>query len=276
VETAIVRLADLQPDDPRPLLDEERSDLLVLLRSMSDSDWVAPTEAGHWRVKDVALHLLDDDLGWLARGRDGDLSGLLPVGDDHGAFVRSLDDKNERWVAGAAGLSRSLVADLLEWSGAQVATWHATLDLAAPSRVMWASDGEVPLWFDLCRDLTERWVHQRQIRDAVGQPGLHDRFLGPVLRTFVWAVPHQFRAEAPVGTIVAVDLGVGGSWVLERGVTGWELREAVEPEPAALLAMSSEAAWRQLTGLPAPEGEVTIHGDERLGAGLLDVRGIIV
>jgi excinuclease ABC subunit A len=25
-----------------------------------------PTEAGHWTVKDVALHLLDDELGWLS------------------------------------------------------------------------------------------------------------------------------------------------------------------------------------------------------------------
>ena len=45
----------------------ERDDFLLLLEELSDSDWLAPTEAGHWRVKEVALHLLDDEFGWLSR-----------------------------------------------------------------------------------------------------------------------------------------------------------------------------------------------------------------
>lgn len=62
-ETGGVELADLPVHDPRESISSERNDLLVLLEDLSDSDWLAPTEAGHWRVKDVALHLLDDDLG---------------------------------------------------------------------------------------------------------------------------------------------------------------------------------------------------------------------
>ena len=33
----------------------------------------------------------------------------------------------------------------------------------------WAGDGPVPLWFDIAQDLTERWVHQMQMREAVGR-----------------------------------------------------------------------------------------------------------
>lgn len=37
----------------------------------------SPNSAQAAGVKEVALHLLDDDLGWLSRGRDGDMTGLL-------------------------------------------------------------------------------------------------------------------------------------------------------------------------------------------------------
>src|SRR5918992_929413 len=176
-----MRLQDAPVEDVRDLMVDERADLLDLIDDLSDDGWLAPTEAGHWRVKDVALHLLDDDLGWLSRDRDGDRSGVLPVESDYRAFVAALDRKNEGWAAG----------------------------------------DEVPRWFDLARDLTERWVHQQHIRDAVGRPGDHARFLPQVLRTFVWAFPYQYAARAPAGTVVHLDLGDGGPWTLTAAHDGW-------------------------------------------------------
>ena len=271
-----MRLGDLLLSDARPMLIDERADLLALFADLSDEQWVAATEAGHWRVKDVALHLLDDDLGWLSRGRDLDLAGLLPTDVDYRDFVRSLDAKNERWVVGAEGLSRRLVTGLLCWSGSQVDDFYASLDLKGASTVIWAADGGVPRWFDLQRDLTERWIHQQQIRDAVDQPGRHDRFLPSVLKTFVWAFPHQYRVEAEEGTTVRVNLGVGGKWTLTRRRQGWELDPGVPEEAAAAIEMSDEAGWRQLTGLGVPRGGVVTTGRPDLVDGLLQVRGIIV
>ena len=49
--------------DVRPMLTGERETLLSLLRSLSSAEWRAETAARGWTVKDVALHLLDDDLG---------------------------------------------------------------------------------------------------------------------------------------------------------------------------------------------------------------------
>ena len=63
-----MELADVPVRDVRPLLTEERADFLALLASLDDADWVMPTEAGRWTVKDVVLHLLDDELGWLSPG----------------------------------------------------------------------------------------------------------------------------------------------------------------------------------------------------------------
>ena len=244
-------------------------------RILSDDEWLAPTEAGHWRVKDVALHLLDDDLGWLSRGRDGDMSGLLPTEGDYRQFVGSLDAKNERWIVGAGGLSRRVVIDLLRWSGHAVDEFHASVDLDEASAVIWASNDSVPRWFDLCRDLTERWVHQQHIRDAVGQPGTHQRLLPDVLSTFVWAFPHQFDAEAPDGTVVQVGFDVAGTWHLIRSGHRWTLEPGTAPAPAARLDIPAAVAWRQLTGLAVPEDAMHVEGPDHLVEPLLRVRGII-
>lgn len=276
-----MQLWDVPPADVRAPMVEEREDLLALLAELTEAEWVAPTEAGAWRVKDVALHVLDGDLGLLSRDRDGDPAGLLPVPDPddpdgYRDFVAALDAKNERWVAAADGLSRPVVADLLRWSGTAVERWLESVDLREPSRVMWAAAAAVPRWFDLARAFTERWVHQQHIRDAVDRQGDHARFLPPVLRTFVWGFPHQYAADAAEDTIVAVDLDVGGAWTLTRTGGGWTLGKGDAGSPAARLGMRGGVAWRQLTGLPVPASEIHLEGDPALTGPLLDVQGIIV
>jgi uncharacterized protein (TIGR03083 family) len=271
-----MRLTEVPARDTRPLVAEIHADLVTLLASLPDAEWAAPTEAGHWSVQDVALHLLDGDLGQLSRGRDGHLAGLLDTGGDYREFVAALDAKNQQWVEVARGLSPRVVTGLLRWSGAQVGSYYNTVDLHGTAIVSWAGDGPVPRWLDLAREMTERWVHQQHIRDAVGQPGTHDRFLPAVLDAFAWAFPHQYRPEAPPGTAVQVDFGDGGRWLLTREAGGWALGEGITARPAAALRMPPHLAWRQLTGLPVPAGEYVTEGDERLAAPLLAVRGIIV
>ncbi|HET7247922.1 MAG TPA: hypothetical protein VFJ07_24150 [Streptosporangiaceae bacterium] len=108
----------------------------------------------------------------------------------------ALDAKNQRWVEAAHVLSPRVVTGLLHWSGEQAGQYYATVDL------------------------TERWVHQQHIRDAVGQPGDHGRFLPAVLATFAWAFPHQYRPAAAAGTAVQLDFGSGGRRAPGRTAAG--------------------------------------------------------
>lgn len=271
-----MRVTDVPPRDTRPLIAEIHGDLLRLLASLRGTEWPAPTEAGRWTVKDVALHLLDGDLAQLSIGRDEDLSGLIDERGGYRQFVAALDAKNQRWVEAAGRLSPRVVTGLLRWSGEQVGQYYATADLAGPAHVSWASDAPVPMWLHLAREMTERWVHQQHIRDAVGQPGDHARFLPAVLATFAWAFPHQYRPAAAPGITVQVDFGGGGRWRLTRAREGWVLGEGTAESPAAALRMPPHLAWRQLTGLPVPADGYRMEGDERLAAPLLSVRGIIV
>jgi hypothetical protein len=97
-----------------------------------------------------------------------------------------------------------------------------------------------------------------------------------VLRTFIWGFPHQYRAPAPDGSVIALEIAGVGSWSLTRTATGWSLDEEHAAEPAAGLRMSGEAAWRLLTGARYDAGQVQLTGDPALAGSLLRVRGIIV
>lgn len=273
---SVVNLWETKPEDVRALLSDERGALLRFLRTLGPSEWLAATAVPGWTVKDLALHVLDDDLGWLSRGRDGDSSGRLTV-DDHAAFVDALAAKNQRWVDGAAGLSLPVVCGLLEWAGREMDGYYATMDLASEGRVAWASDGPVPVWFDVAQDLTERWVHQMQMREAVGRvEDYRDAYLPTVLRTFVWALPHQYDANVARKTTGEVDLSSGGSWHLTGAEGGpWELSPGPAADHDARVWFSDDAGWRWLTGARVPEDGTTSQGDVALVEPLLRVRGIL-
>lgn len=271
-----MRIAEAAVVDVRGPVTAQRLRLLSLLDSLDDAQWAAPTAAPLWRVKDIALHLVDVDLGWLARCRDHDESGLVAMPPSHAEFVAALAERHQRWIDGARTLSPRLITGLLGWAGEQFDEHLATLGLTEPSSVYWA--GEAPLWFDLAREFTERWVHYRQIRDATrpGGDGGPDEYLPLVLRTFIWGFPHQYREAAPDGTTIGLHVPGIGDWTLTRTGAGWSLDEGQPTYPAATLRIGGEAAWRLLTGARYDTTEVQLAGDRALAEPLLRVRGIIV
>ena len=74
--------------DVRGAVTGQRDRLLSLLTSLTEAQWGAATAAPEWSVKDIALHLLDVDLSWLARDRDGDRTGMIPVPPGHRGLRR--------------------------------------------------------------------------------------------------------------------------------------------------------------------------------------------
>ena len=266
------------------LFPPERASLVGLLESLSVEQWQAETVCPGWSVKDVALHLLGDDLGLLSRRRDGFAPPEAP-GEPGGwqEQMASLDRLNQTWVEAARRISPPLLRELLVFTGE--ATWRylASLDpFALEGRVSWVGPEPVPNWLDVAREYTERWTHQQQIRDAVGVPGLKEpAFLGPVLATFVHALPRAFTGvQAPEGTAVEVVVGgeAGGCWVLTRTRDAWRLAVGTAAEPLARVALDAETAWRLWTkgiGQDAARAAVSIAGDRALGRRVLDAVAII-
>ena len=102
-----MRIEELPPVDVRGPLVVQRGRLVGFLESLSDDQWSAQTAAPGWSVKDVSLHLLGADLGWLARGRDADHSGIIGVPADHEEFVAALGAHHQSWIDGTSILNPS-------------------------------------------------------------------------------------------------------------------------------------------------------------------------
>jgi len=73
-----MNISELPVVDVRRPMTTQRGRLLSLLASLNDEQWAAPTAAPAWSVKDIALHLVDVDLSWVARDRDHDRAGRPP------------------------------------------------------------------------------------------------------------------------------------------------------------------------------------------------------
>ena len=268
-----IMVIDLFPE----ILDE----LLSLLSGLSAEEWAKPTACPSWSVKDVALHLLGDDIGILSRQRDGFSSDLPVQGWEE--LVALINTGNETWVQTTRGISSRLLCELLGFTGPQVHEYLSSVDpnsIGGP--VSWAGPDPAPVWLDLAREYTERWHHQQHIRDAVDRPGLKQpRFFAPVLDTFVRALPHTYRRVAAVdGTLVTLTIvgDSGNQWSLRREGERWNLYQPVSRRPDVEVVMGEEIAWRAFTrGLSRNkmESQVKILGDQSLGAKILDTVSII-
>lgn len=118
-------MKQLQPIIIVDLFAEILEELINLLSSLSTEDWDKPTACASWSVKDVALHLLGDDIGMLSRKRDGHSSAASIESWDE--LVALINDWNEMWVQAGRRMSSRLLIDLLRFTGAQVCEYFRSL-----------------------------------------------------------------------------------------------------------------------------------------------------
>ena len=273
--------------DPPPviaagLFPHERQRLLSLVDTLSPVQFDRETSCPGWSVKDILAHLAGDDLGAISSGRDLFAGAWYDPTDWHD-LVAYINHRNETWVAAMRPLSPGVIRDLLADSGPRVHKLFASYDPLQPGpNVAWAGDGDMPMWLHVAREYTERWLHQSQVREAVGAEPLYERnVFHPVLATFVYALPVAYRRTlAPVGTHVriAIEGDAGGLWSLVRGNGVWELKDEVDTPAAATVRIYQDLAWRLWTkgsDLEVERRRIRVNGDSGLAEPALHAVAII-
>jgi uncharacterized protein (TIGR03083 family) len=263
------------------LFPEMRTELLRVLHSLTDEQWQAPTACAGWSVKDVALHIFSDEVGYLSRYRDND--GITFVVDSWAELVEKINHQNETWVQATRRMSRNLLLSLLEFTGEQLAEFLATIDVhQSTSPVSWAGNQNAPMWLQLAREFTEFWMHHQHICEAAHITSLKSRrYFHPVLSAFVFALPHTLRdTDASVDTTVKfmVTGEAADSWYVIRDGDGWHLYANTDIEPITTVTMPEDTAWRLFTkGIDSTIAakQTTITGNQNLGEILLNTIAII-
>ena len=263
----------------RGWLRRERAELVGLLRDLGEADWARPTECPAWTVKQVALHLLGDDLSLLSRQRDAGPQGLILYAEDHPGddFRQLLDGFNEQWVTASTFISTDLVTTLLELTGEWTATFYETVDLASLGEPVgfFGSTESSPYWQIAGREFVERWVHQHQIRRAVAAPDLGDDALAAVGTVFVTSIAMRLEdLGVQDGARIGITIADVASWTLtwRASTTSWELTPRATGGAEATVEFAAPTAVRLFSRGPvAPEiaDVITTSGDGDLGASAL-------
>jgi uncharacterized protein (TIGR03083 family) len=260
--------------DATGLLRDERADLLQLLTELSPEEWALPTECPAWTVKGIALHLLGDDLSLLSRQRDKEEPGVVveTTGPEWDGLMASLDRFNERWVEVASFFSPGLLLELLRMSGDWTYRWYTSVDPnELGETIHWMSPTEAqPYWLLAAREYLERWIHNLQIRRAVGRSGLtEERFVAPALATTFRGFPRGW-AGVPAeedATVAFTITDASAAWTLQRRDGGWVLHEGAPAQPNALLGFTLESAAHLFSrGLPHTDIQrrIRVEGDTDL------------
>jgi uncharacterized protein (TIGR03083 family) len=250
-------------------------ELMRLLRGLKADEWDARA-VGTWTVKDVAAHLLDTSLRRLSAHRDR----YSPPFSAAAGLATIINEMNGQWVSAARRISPPILIEMLDQYGTQMAKHMTTLDPMANAEwaVSWAGDDSSPNWFDTARELTERWHHQQQIRDAVQRPPLYElRYFKPVIDTFMRGLPHAYRnLSARDGTTIALEVRDVTRCSLTRRGNAWSL-DGNAPATTSI-GMTGDTAWRLFTkGLARDEARrrSEIEGDAALAVPLFSMLAIV-
>ena len=246
-----------------------------LLEALGDDEWLLPSPLPGWSVQDNVAHIVGTEA--MLAGEKGpsieiDRGVNEHVRNDIGAF-------NEQWVESMRAAPPSeVLSRFRELTGSRLAS------LEAMSDDEWNAESFTPAGKDtygrfMQIRVFDCWLHEQDIRDAVGKPG-HETGLAVEVVLDEMATALGFvvgkKAGAAPGQSVTFALTDGGVVVRELHVEVGE-RAAVVPAlsgPATVvLTMPVGVMTRRSAGRVGPDGlldQVVIHGDLALASKILE------
>ncbi len=250
------------------------ADVLDLLASLTDEDWAAPTDLPGWDVKAVAAHLahLESELA----GMPQEQVEVTP-----GAHVRNVmaqytevgPTARRDWPPGR------IIEELREAVRIRSEAMERDApDLTAPAPSFAALAGWS--WETLLSNRPlDIWMHEQDIREAVGRPGgLDSRAAVHVATVFARSLPMVVgkRAGAEPGQSVVVHLTQAPAEApqtvaVQVGDDGRARPTAPPQEPSATMRLGFADWLRLCGGRCAPDQlEVELAGDRDLARRVLE------
>jgi uncharacterized protein (TIGR03083 family) len=252
------------------LLAEEWAVLDGLLGELEPGQWSRPSCLPGWRVTDIVAHLIGTEE--VLAGESAPESGVDPNTLPH--VRNAIAAFNEHWVQALRN----------EAPAAMLARFRdVTARRLKMLEQMPQSDFDAQSWTPAGYDTYARfmqirvydcWMHEQDIRAAVGLPGNED---GP---TAVAALDEVTRAlgyivgklgGAPDGSVVRLDLtGPMHRWLTVAVEGRARVVEEAPAPPTATLSLSSSRFMRLTGGRTGDRSGVELGGDETVAWRILD------
>ncbi len=249
-------------------LEETWSSIDTLLAGLGPEQWTLPTSCPGWTVRDQVAHLVGTESALAGR------PAPEPAADERPHVRNDVGRSNEAWIDQfREATPREMLAAYREVTAARLERLRGMTDadFAAES---WTPIGPGTYGRFMQIRVFDNWVHEQDIRDAIGQPG-HDT--GPAAeRSFdemAGAMGYTVgkRAQAPDGSSVTIDLTGPVRRGIHVAVAGRaKVVDHLDAPATATLVMSSGTFVRLACGRVDPAGEiaagrVVVEGDQALG-----------
>jgi len=254
-------------------LAEVWTSLLGLAAELADGDWDRSSPCPGWTVRDVYGHVIGTESGLLGRSP-------APALEAHGPHVRNdMGRGNEAEVL----LRRdrpgpAIVAELEEVTSARLAALRAMgdEDFAAET---WTPAGPGTYEDLMAVRVFDCWVHEQDVRRAVGRPGhLSGAAVDRALASTVGVMPYieGKRADGPDGATVAFDVTgpTARRWAVAVGGGRAKPVPEVPVDPTTRITADVGTFTALACGRVDPDhelaaGRVTVHGDREVGTAVV-------
>jgi uncharacterized protein (TIGR03083 family) len=150
-------------------------DIDTLVSGFTDSQWRAPTPLPGWNVHDVVAHLIGVESmlqGADTPDADIDVSTLKHVRNDVGVM-------NERWVRKLRGISDAELHEKFRATTAERRKALSGLSNNAWNEVTATPAGPDSYGRFMRVRIFDSWMHEQDIRDALGRPASVSELVGP-------------------------------------------------------------------------------------------------
>ena len=247
-------------------------DVVALLRSLEPQDWSRPTDLPGWDVRAVAAHLahLESELAGHEQA-PVEVPALPHITSPMGIYTEMGPLARASWTA-------EQIVDELERSAetrlkalrADPPTDGKAIPAITPGNIGWT-------WETLLSNRPlDVWMHEQDIRRAVGRPGgLDSPAAAHTAHVFARGLGFIVgkRVAPPAGTTVVLDV-TGPQQVHTAVVVGSDGRGTTLPadpeDPTVTLRMDVETFIVLAGGRVAPSDvQVEVEGDQGLGAQVL-------
>jgi uncharacterized protein (TIGR03083 family) len=259
----------------RRALGETWGALAEVCADLSADEWARPTECPGWDVKDQLSHLIGIERAIMGEGVP---EWSEPLGDH---VKNEFAATNEPFVAVRRALPGPAVrAEFVEVTSTRLAQLDA-LRAAEWAQPGWSPVGEVPRAEFMEVRVYDSWVHEQDVRHALGRPGGSGNAASALsLDRVQGAMPFVVgkKAACPDGTAVRFDVAGPGpdARAFTIAVAGGRARPVGdEVRPTATLSLSSIDFVRLGCGratsaeVEAAAG-VVVEGDGQVGRTVLD------
>ena len=257
-----------------PIVEQLRTEfaaLVALCSDLSERDWKRPTECPGWTVQDAVAHLLGIELSLLGEPEPEPVRGRAHVRNE-------LGEQNEAWVEHFRDRGGDAVLQLFaEATARRVAAMHAMSEQEMQAHHP-GPTGQVPYRDLLGIRLMDCWVHEQDIRHALGRPGGFDgEHVGVVFERLLGALPRVLAkaVRPPEGSVVALRLSEPVPRTRAVQVSGGRGTVVdAAGEAVCTVAMSPPVYERLVAGRWTGEhalerGGLVLDGDVELGRALV-------